>query len=393
MRSTYACATAALAALMCVATHAPAAAQSLKNCRWEPQARYIDLVPRAIAASPDGGALLAADDYSNPAQPSVRVLRSTSVGGEWEEVDHFLPAGAAGSGARALHVDAEGNAFLLAWVQTSAGTDLVLRRSLGDGAAGTWETAEERWPGAEGGALTSDPDGRVYVAYGFAGTEGVGWRVESALRGIGSFRLEDQFLPGPATTLRAIPLDLERAGNGRLVLAGQLDGSPDEWVVRERRPRPNGLPGRWQTLDRYRLSASSYGLLPRAVAPLAGGGVLAVGAGVPGGATHDYRWLERRRVANANRWVTRTYQVVAGQHTEGHDVALAGAGLAVAGIGQAASGNRLQVRESADNGRTWQTVVEVAGVDRSTAKIAGNPATLWIAAIIEGAAVVIGCER
>ena len=392
MRSYVSCVVAALAALASVPTGATAAAPTLKSCRWEPQARYIDLVPRALATTPDGSVLLAADDYSDPAHPAVRVLRGSGDGADWQEVDRFLPAGAAGSGARALHVDADGNAFLLAWVQSSAGTDLVLRRSAAEGAAGTWELADERWPFAVGGALGSDTTGRVYVAYGFAGPAGIGWRVVSALRGVGAFRVEDEFCPTGNLT-QAVPLDLERAPNGALVVAGQLDGDPDEWVVRQRRLRPNGRPGVWQTIDRYQLSATSYGLLPRAVVPLAGGGVLAVGAGVPGGQAHDYRWLERRKLGNGNRWITRAYQLVGGQHSEAYDATRAGAGIAVAGIGQSPTGNRLQVRESADNGRTWETVVEVAGVDRNPAAIAARGASLWIAAVIEGAAVVIGCER
>jgi hypothetical protein len=391
MRSSFPCVLAVFTALVCVPSGAATADSSLASCRWEPLARFIDLVPRDLVAAPDGTVLLAADDFRDPLRPSVRVLRGSTAGDDWQEVDHFFPDGAYGTGARALHVDADGNTFLLAWVQTSADTELVLRRSFAGGAAGTWETAEQRWQSAVGGALTSDPDGRLYVAYGFAGSEGIGWRVVSALRGIGAFRGEDEFRPAGGTVYGAVPQAIERAPNGALVVAGQLDGNPDEWVLRQRRLRPNGRPGLWHTIDRYKLSATSYGLLPRAVVPLAGNQLVAVGAGTPGGDSHDYRWLQRRQ--QGKRWVTQSYQVAAGRHSEGHDAVAGGAGVVAVGIGQTAAGNRLVLRESSDGGRTWQTAVELAGVDRSIARLAARGAALWVTAMIEGATVVIGCER
>jgi hypothetical protein len=388
MRCRFSCVLAALVAAFVLPGHA-SAADSLESCRWEPLARYIGLVPRAFAASPDGTLLLAGDDYTDPARPALRVLRGDSAG-NWQEADRWLPAGAAGTGVHALHVDAQGNAYLLAWVQTQTGNDLVLRRSFGDGAAGTWQLAEERWPGARTGALTSDPDGRLYVAHSLA--QGIGWRVVSALRGMGAFTVEDEFRPAGARVTGALPLDFERGSDGSLVVAGQLDGEPDEWVVRQSRLRKTGRAA-WQTIDRFRLSATSYGLLPRAVVPLGNGGVVAVGAGVPGGAAHDYRWLGRRRLAAGNRWATQSYQLVAGQHSEAHDAVVGGAGIAAVGIGQTPGGHRLQLRESADNGQTWKTVVELAGVEKLPARIVASGPSLWVTAVIQGAAVVVGCER
>src|SRR5204863_5517644 len=129
----------------------------------------------------------------------------------WQEVDRFLPEGSTDSGARAMEVDADGNVYVLAGEMSAGGTDLLLRKSLGSGEAGTWESSETHWFALEGGALASDPDGRIHVAYAFGGPEGIGWRVVSAPRGSNDFAVEDELRVNGA--YRIIPEDMTRAGD------------------------------------------------------------------------------------------------------------------------------------------------------------------------------------
>ena len=205
---------------------------------------------------------------------------------------------------------------------------MILRRSLNGGAAGTWESGETQWPGSAGGALTSDPSGRVYVAFGFAGPGGVGWRVESALRGIGAFALDDEVRFTGASA--ALPQDFERKADGTLVLAGQLNGSPDEWVVRS---RPDGRAGvAWRTIDRFQLTKDAYGLAPRAIVAMPDGRLLVAGLGVRGGGSNDYQWLERWQNARG-KWKTFAYQLATGLRSLAQDAAATRAGVAVLGVG------------------------------------------------------------
>src|SRR4029079_12145062 len=140
---------------------------SLSQCEWQPLAQFSNTVPRALATTPDGGLLLAADDLSDPAHTTLVTLRWDGPGASWQVVDRYLPEGSTATGARALHVDAEGNALVLAWEQGGSDTQLLLRRSFGAGDAGTWESGETRWEAQRGGGLASTPDGRLFVAYGF----------------------------------------------------------------------------------------------------------------------------------------------------------------------------------------------------------------------------------
>src|SRR5581483_10772620 len=185
----------------------------------------------ALAATPDGGLLLAADDLTDPSHSALITLRWDASSG-WQIVDRYLPADASATGARALNVDSQGNAYVLAWEMRGAESVLLIRRSLTGGTAGTWDSSETTWTNAPGGALGSDPSGRVYVAYGFADASGVGWRVESAPHATGSFTVEDELrVPGVNGVL---PEAIARGNDGALYVAGQLDGTPDEWLVRAR---------------------------------------------------------------------------------------------------------------------------------------------------------------
>ena len=368
---------------------APAKA-SLTACNWQPVGAFPGLLPRALAVAPDGVLLLAADDTTAPNGSVAVILRLPAGGGPWEPVDRYLPAGSRATGVRALHVDADGNAFLLAWVQGSASSQLVLRRSFGSGTADTWEDAEARWVLSPGGALTSAPDGRLYVAYGYAGPGGVGWRVESALRGMGAFALEDDFAVTGFGA--AIPQDLERAPDGTLLVAGQLDGSPaDDWVLRGTQSARNGSSA-WRTLDRFKLTPNSYGMTPRAVVAARNGRVLVAGGGVRGGGSDDYQWLERWQNGRG-RWKTSAFQLAPGLTSLALDATTTRAGIAELGIGFTPSGVMLLLRESTDGGNRWQTVLQVAGItDLWSARLAVGDQGAAVTASVQGGAAVIACR-
>jgi len=388
---------AAIAALgVPLAAHAQLAAPaktpkaSLAGCSWTEIGRFSGLAPRALAIGVDGALLLAADDFSDAAHPALVVLRQSAPGATWENVDRFRPAGVDSSGARALHVDDDGNVFVLGWKTENSSQQLILRRSLNGGLAGTWENGETTWPGSPGGALGSDPSGRIYVAYGFADSSGIGWRVESALRGIGAFGREDEVTFSGA--YGAIPQDFERKADGSLVVAGQLDGNPDEWVVRSR-PQRGGAPSKWRTIDRYQLAPNSYGLAPRAIVSTPDGRLLVAGLGVRGGGSDDYQWLERWQNVRG-KWKTYAYQLATGFNSFAQDAAATRSGVAVLGVGVTPAGTNLVLRESTDGGNRWQTALQLAGIsDPWAARLAVSAASAAVAASLPGAAVVMGCNR
>lgn len=364
---------------------------SLAGCQWQPIGQFPTLQPRALAVGEDGSLLLAADDMSVAGRSVMVTLRRPAQGGDWEEVDRYLPAGAASTGARALHVDQDGNVFALAWEQRGNTPLLSLRRSFGEGFRGTWETAETHWPLQPGGALTSDPSGRVYVAYGFAGPNGIGWRVESALRGIGAFSRENEARIGGF--FGAAPQDLERTANGTLLVAVQLDGTPDEWMVRSRPTRPDGRPSTWRTIDRYQLTRDAYGLAPRAVVAMDDGSLLVAGLGVRGRGSDDYQWLERWR-SPRGKWRTAAYQLSTGHHSFAQDAAATRDGVAVLGVGYTATGGNLVLRESADGGVSWRTALQIGAItDPWSARLAIGGNTAAVAAAIQGAATILACTR
>jgi len=359
---------------------------SLVGCSWQEIGRFPSLAPRALAVGRDGALLLAADDFSDVNHPSLAVLRQPAPGGSWEVVDRYRPAGDS-TGAHALHVDADGNVFVLGWLTENGRQELILRRSLNGGLAGTWENGETTWAAAGGGgALGSDPSGRIYVAYGFADSSGVGWRVESALRGIGAFAAEDEVTFEGA--LGAAPQDFERKADGTLVVAGQLDGEPDEWVVRSR----NGA-GTWRTIDHFELTKDSYGLAPRAIVATNDGRLLVAGLGVRGGGKNDYQWLERWQNARG-KWKTVAYQLANGYNSFAQDAAATPNGIAVLGVGATPTGNNLVLRESTDGGTHWQTALQLVGIaDPWTARLAVSAASAAVSASLQGASVVFGCNR
>jgi len=368
---------------------AKAPAPALAGCDWQPIGQFSNLVPRALVAK-GGNVLLAADDVSNSSRSVAVILRRPAGGGSWETVDRYLPADAAQTGARALHVDADGNAYALMWEQRTGNSLLVLRRSFGDGAAGTWEGAETSWTLSAGGALASDPDGRLYVAHGYAGAGGIGWRVESALRGIGAFSVEDDFRV--TGVFDVIPFDFERTPDGTLLVAGQLDGAPDEWVVRSRPMPRDGNTALWRTLDRFRLTANAYGLVPRGIAVNDDGRLMVAGLGVRGGGADDYEWVERWQNARG-RWRTVTYQLADGLTSVAQDAASTRDGVAVLGVGYTPQGGELRLRESTDSGAHWETVLAVAGVtDLWSARLAVDGTRAAVAAALQGSAVVLGCR-
>jgi hypothetical protein len=365
---------------------AKSAQPALVGCSWQEIGRFPNLAPRALAIGSDGALFLTADDFTDATHPALITLRQPAPDANWETVDRFLPSGAQGSGARALHVDDDGNVFVLGWLTAADRQQLILRRSFGDGAAGTWESAEAQWPASAGGALGSDRDGRIYVAYGFTGPAGVGWRVESALRGIGAFAPEDEAtFSGP---FGAAPQDFERQADGTLIVAGQLDGNPDEWVVRSRRDG-----AAWRTIDRYRYDRDSYGLAPRGIVSTPDGRLLVAGLGVRGGGANDYQWLERWQNARG-KWKTVAYQLANGFNAFAQDAAATRNGVAVLGVGATSTGSSLVLRESTDGGTRWQTALQLAGItDPWTARLAVSAASAAVTASLQGAAVVIGCNR
>jgi hypothetical protein len=364
---------------------------SLARCQWQAIGQFPKLQPRGIAIGEDGSLLLAADEPGVGGRTLMVILRRPAHGGAWEEVDRFLPAGATSTGARALHVDDDGNVFALAWEARGNNPVLTLRRSFGDGTAGTWETAETHWPLQPGGALASDPSGRVYVAYGFAGPSGIGWRVESALRGIGAFSVENETRVTGFDG--ASPQDLERTANGTLLVAVQLDGNPDEWIVRSRPVLGNGRTLPWRTIDRYQLTRDAYGLAPRAVVSTDDGALLVAGLGVRGGGSDDYRWIERWR-SPRGKWRTAAFQLATGMHSFAQDAAATRNGVAVLGVGYTATGGRLVLRETTNGGATWRTALQVSDVtDPWSARLAVGGSTAAVTAAIQGAATVLACLR
>lgn len=360
---------------------------SLGRCDWQPIGQFSHLAPRALAATPDGGLLLAADDLTDSAHSTLVTLRWDPAAASWQEVDRYLPDGSTATGARALHVDADGNAYVLAWERRDDGVDLLLRRSFGAGVSGTWESSEARWPAQAGGALGSDPDGRLYVAYGFADPTGIGWRLESALRGIGAFAVEDVLRV--SGVVGAMPQAIARTDNGSLYVAGQLDGAPDQWLVRAR--TGGARKAAWRTIDRYKLSPTSYGLSPRAVVPLADGRLLVAGLGVRGGGSDDYEWIERWQGRGGN-WQTRRYQLQSGLTTMALDAAATASGVAVLGIGSTISGVSLVLRETSNSGADAHTVLQLSGVsDLWSARLAIGSRLAAVAASVDGEATVVGC--
>jgi hypothetical protein len=375
-----------LAAHAQIAASAKAAPPTLVGCQWTEIGRLPGIVPRALAFGRDGALLIAADDVANGAHPSLVILRQAVAGAAWERVDTYLPNGALSTGARALHVDDDGNVFALGWRVDDDQSRLVLRRSFGAGVAGTWESAETDWPLSAGGALSSDAEGRIYVAHDAALAGGIGWRVESALRGIGAFAVDDEVTF--AGTRTAMPHDFERTADGALVVAAQLDGEPDEWVVRSR-----GRGGVWRTIDRYQLAADAYGLAPRAIVPIAGNRLLVAGLGVRGGSHDDYLWIERSQNSRG-RWRTAAYQLQPGATSVAQDAATTPAGVAVLGVGYTSGAANLILRESTDGGARWQTALQVSGVgDPWSARLAVASSSAAVTASIQGSAVVLGCRR
>src|SRR6185503_13204825 len=161
-----------------------------------------------------------------------------------------------------------------------------------------------------------------------ATASGKGWRVESALRGIGAFTIEDEVTFG-ANYGAAMPQDFERRADGTLVVAAQLDGSPDEWVVRTRPARGNAA---WRTIDRFQLTPNAYGLVPRAIVAAPDGRLLVAGLGVRGGGSDDYLWLERWQ-NRKGKWTTAAYQLSPGVTSVAQDAAATRNGVAVLGVG------------------------------------------------------------
>ena len=389
MRSLVTYAVAATAALGLFAASALASQASLASCNWQPIGQFPNIAPRALAVTPDGGLILAGDDLSDPVHTALTTMRWDGPGSGWHVIDRYLPSGSNASGARSLLVDRDGNAFVLAWEMHGNTTDLILRRSFAGGDAGSWETSETRWTAGNGGALASDTDGRIYVAYGFADASGVGWRVESALRGMGAFRAEDEQRSGNATA--AIPQTMQRAANGSLYVATQLNGSPDTWVVRARQTGGAHTKAAWQTIDTYSLAPNSYGLAPRAIVTLANR-ILVAGYGVRGAGADDYQWIERWQSGNG-RWQMRRYQVESGRTTMAQDaVATPGGGAAVLGVGITAHGMQLVLRESGAAMQNEQIVLAVDGItDLSAARIAIGSGLAGIVASVEGKATVLRC--
>lgn len=129
------------------------------GCPWQELGRFPGFVPRAVAIGKDGALLLAADDVTDPSRSALVVRRQAAAGAAWETVDRYLPAGAVSTGARALHVDADGNVFVpnayglvpRAIVPTTGGRLLVA--GLGVRGAGSddylwlerWQNARGRW--------------------------------------------------------------------------------------------------------------------------------------------------------------------------------------------------------------------------------------------------------
>lgn len=365
------------------------------SCAWE-MAFDFDLFSFADIAVDRSGRLIATGSVSLPGDPQrLLTLLSDDGGSSWRVADVFPVDGSFEASGHRLDVDGDGSIYVLAWMSDEEGYVVFLRR--GDPTGEQWQTSEQRWKGAQLGALRSDRRGRVHVALGFASPElGVGWTVESAPGAVGRFRVEDVFVPDVARVFTVIPRDIEQANDGSFWVSGQINGEPDRWVTRMRAPRRGSRFGaRWRTVDLFELSATSYGLSAAAVVPLPGGQAFVAGFGVEGGARQDYQWLERTVSSKEDPTGGTSFQLEPGFHSMALDATLDPAHhLLVAGTASGVGGNRLQVRRSRDRGASWDTLLSLQGnTSPWNVRIAAGPdGDIYVGGGLDTAGVILRCR-
>ncbi|HVS02066.1 MAG TPA: hypothetical protein VMT16_04785 [Thermoanaerobaculia bacterium] len=375
-----------------------AAEEDISQCEWYDAASLPGIEVRDLAAAPGDALFLTGDAATAHGGAELVTLRSFDGGGTWEEVDRFVLPGGQDAGAHALEVDADGHLFVLGWSTIDGVPHALIRRSFAAGDPGTWETSEATWPWALLGALDSDGRGRVLLALGFAGPEGVGWRVLSSPRAVGSWRTDDLYQPELPGVTAAVPHDLEPADDGSVLLVGQLEGTPQRWVSRYLPGRWTALRGEsreWTTVDLFELGSASYGLAAAAALPLRGGGAVVAGWGVGGGGADDYAWITRRTGPAMGSWVTDAFQLVPGLSAFALDgEATVGGALLLLGVAQHAEGWQLVLQRSEDSGVGWQEILVRGGIANSWSGelTVVEGVGLFVAATARGVTTVLACR-
>lgn len=365
------------------------------SCRWESVLTF-DLFTLADIAVDRSGRVIATGSVRLPDDPHRLVtLLSDDAGASWRVVDVFPNDGSFDALGYRVDVDRDGSVFVLASMHDDEGYAVFLRRS--DPTGEQWQSSEQRWNGARLGALRSGPRGRVYVALGFAGPErGAGWTVESAPGAVGTFRVDDVFVPDVDGVFTVAPHDVELAGDGSLWVSGHINGAPDRWVTRMRPPeRGPRSRSEWRTVDLFELSPTSYGLAAAAIVPFRAGRALVVGFGVEGGERNDYAWLQRLVRRRGEPFTFEPFQLEPGRHSMALDAILYPPhDLLVAGTAASARGSMLLLRRSRDFGASWETVLSLPGnTSPWNVRIAAGPAgEAYVAATLDSSAVILRCQ-
>lgn len=368
---------------------------------WDVLGSFAGLIAKDVAVTLSGDVLVIGESTAADGSGRLAILRAPASGTGWELVDEFvLPGGSSATGHR-IHVAADGRIYALglSWL---GGEPLVLIRMSDEGGdPGSWITADRIWQHALLGAITSDTSGRVYVALGFSGPEGIGWNVESALHATGAWRLHDHFALTPGTTNGAVPHDLEMSGDGKLLLSGQLNGNPDLWITRfgalySRAP--------WRTIDLYALSAGSYGLAGTSVLAMPAtdsrpAKILVAGFGVEGDGEEDYLWITREAELDFTKgephWDGSLYQLEPGLHSFALDAESDTDGrLLVLGVAGTSDDTMLLLRRSWDDGLTWEDLLTHPGITRPLdARLAVGADDTYVAIANQATgAVVLSCQ-
>ncbi|NJL28189.1 MAG: hypothetical protein HC897_09995, partial [Thermoanaerobaculia bacterium] len=240
----------------------------------------------------------------------------------------------------------------------------------------------------------------VYVALGFAGPDGVGWDVESALHAQGLWRRHDRFIVDPALGNGAVPYDLEVCADNKILVSGQINGNPDLWITRlgavSSRPR-------WRTLDLYTMGDACYGLAATSVLFVnAVGGqpakLVVAGFGVAGGGEEAYHWMTRESSLEPSKgelsWENALFQLEADCHCFALDAESDPEGrLLVLGVAGTAEDSMLLLRRSWDRGASWEDLATYPGIARPLdARLAVSGDGTYVAIANEAmGAVVLGC--
>jgi hypothetical protein len=368
---------------------------------WSVEPLIENFVAEDLAVDAAGSLFLTGVALEGDGSGRLGTVRSTDGGASWELVDDYAVAPPLEAGGHALYVDADGAVYALGWERDADGQRYPILRKSASGDFGSWWTSFRGEPAMNLGAVAGGAQGTIYLALGYAGSQGTGWVLESSLAGQIPWTVEDDFRVSDLGIAGAQPYAIAADGAGGLLVVGQLNGSPDRWVVRYR-PEPGA---EWTTIDLFEYTASSYGLAAATAAITAdqasGPLVLVAGFGVRGSGSDDYHWLVRRAPLDAfaagpdpKAWNLDSYQLEEGRHASALDSAVDAQGrVLVAGTAVTSEGLKLLLRRTADGGRNWDNLLELPMItDNWRGAVAVGPDGRYrVAGVVGERTVVASC--